>query len=174
MTETSGTATPETPPDTAAAEPNTEADTSPPEGEFDPDRARAEVKAARDEARNLRKRLREVEPLAEKARQAEDASKSDAQKWQERYEALLAEKASAEHEAMRERVARQAGLPDDLADLLQGTSEADMTEHAKRLSVYISPKTERRRDPSQGVGGDDVALNGDPLLTALKTKLHIP
>lgn len=144
---------------------------------FSEDKARAEVKAARDEAKNLRKRLREVEPLAAKAKEAEEAGKSEAQKWQDRYEALLAEKAELETEAIRERVARKAGLPDELAELLRGGTEAEMSEHAKRLSAYLTPSTERRRDPSQGEGpgqDDDLPLNGDPLLRDLKAKLHIP
>lgn len=50
---------------------------------FDPERAKAKISKANREAEGLRKRLKELEPLANKARELEEASKTDLQRLQE-------------------------------------------------------------------------------------------
>ncbi|MBP2341116.1 chromosome segregation ATPase [Saccharothrix coeruleofusca] len=64
-------------------------DIDPPEGQpdeerkpepFDEDRARRKIAKANSEAENLRKRLKELEPLAQKARELEDASKTEVER----------------------------------------------------------------------------------------------
>lgn len=60
----------ETPPEGAKAEP------------FDVKRAEAKIRKANNEAANLRKRLKELEPLAEEARKAKEANKTETERLQ--------------------------------------------------------------------------------------------
>jgi hypothetical protein len=64
-------------------------DDTPPEGKpaeepFDAARAQAKIHKANQEAANLRKRLRELEPLAAKAKQLEDAERTETERLQSR------------------------------------------------------------------------------------------
>jgi hypothetical protein len=142
---------------------------------FDETRAREKIKRVNNEAKALRARLKELEPLAQKAQEAEQAKLTDA----ERFAAQLAEVTrraeAAETHLLRTTVARRAGLPDELVDRLQGGTEEELEADAERLAELFADKAPskpvRRSDPSQG--SDAHALNGDPLLDSLKTKLGI-
>lgn len=61
---------------------------------FDAKRAQEKIRKANQEAAGLRKRLKELEPLAKRAQEAEDAQKTEVQRLQERLDA--AEKRSAQ------------------------------------------------------------------------------
>lgn len=137
-----------------------------------PDSVRDLLAKKNSEAANLRKRLKELEPLAREAEAAREAQKSELQRLQEQHEVALAELTEANRAVIRERVARKLGLPDELAEVLRGDDEAEMTTHAERLAAHLAPHKERRPDPSQGAAAD-TALNGDPLLRDLKHKLGI-
>lgn len=84
-------------------------------------------------------------------------------------------KAAAERalvDALRFRVAAQHSITDEDAELfLTGSDEATLQKQAARL-VERTP-TAPRPDPSQGGSGDPKALNGDPLLDDIKSKLGI-
>lgn len=74
-------------------------------------------------------------------------------------------------QAMRYKIAAKHGIDDTDAELfLTGSDESTMAKQAQRL-LERTPSTPRP-DPSQGSPGD-LALNGDPLLAALKDKLGI-
>lgn len=84
-----------------------------------------------------------------------------------------AERASAE--ALRLRVAAKHGITDEDADLFLTGSDLDTLERqAARLSERAPAATAPRADLTQG-GKDKeaLALNGDPLLNDLKSKLGI-
>lgn len=79
--------------DDAGTSGDTDADDKPQEGKpaeepFDAARAQAKIRKANQEAANLRKRLKELEPLAAKAKEIEDAQKTEA----ERLQAQLADR----------------------------------------------------------------------------------
>lgn len=144
---------------------------------FDKDRALEKIRKLNSESKGLRTRLKELEPLAQAAQEAERAKQTDA----ERFAAQLAEATrraeAAEARLLRSTVARRAGLPDDLADRLQGGDEETLTADAERLAELFGAAKEaeqkpaRRADPSQGSGA--LPLNGDPLERALRIKLGI-
>ncbi|MGD9989070.1 hypothetical protein [Pseudonocardia sp.] len=144
---------------------------------FDSDRAMEKIRKTNSENAGLRKRLKELEQYEAAAKAAEDAKKSDAQRFAEQLAEANRRAEEAELGRLRERVARRAQLPDELADRLRGTTEEELTADAKALAaltanVQATAREERRKapDPSQGQG---MALNGDPLLDSLKSKLGI-
>lgn len=78
----------------------------------------------------------------------------------------------AKADAARYRVAAANGISDEDAELfLTGTDEDTLLKQALRLKERTS--TGPRPDLSQGGKGDAMALNGDPLLDSLKSKLGI-
>lgn len=96
---------------------------------------------------------------------------------QAQYEDLLGKHSAAEHELRIERAARRHGLDDDLVPFLGGETDEEVEERAKTLAAKLAaaeppPRNGPKPDPSQGHGTAQ-ALNGDPLLDSLKTKLGI-
>ncbi len=115
-------------------------DTSAEATELSPEQLKAALAAARKEAAGYRVKAKELEPLAAKARELEDASKSDLEKLTER-EALAAKRAdSAEGELMRLRAALAAGLDVELADRLRGSTAEELAEDAKALADRFGSK----------------------------------
>lgn len=78
-----------------------------------------------------------------------------------------------EQTALRQKVALSKGLPANLVDRLQGDDEDSLTADADSLLALLNTPTSPRADPSQGAKPAPHALNGDPLLGALKSKLGI-
>lgn len=78
-----------------------------------------------------------------------------------------------EQTALRQKVALSKGLPANLVDRLQGDDEDSLTADADSLLALLNTPTSPRADPSQGAKPAAHALNGDPLLGALKSKLGI-
>lgn len=138
---------------------------------FDQARAMEKIKKANAEAKSLRARLKELEPLAQKAQEAEQAKLSETERFAAQLADVQRRAEAAETKLLRSTVARRAGLPDDLADRLIGDDEDSLTADAKRLAELFTAaqpeqKPARRSDPSQGSG--DLALNGDPLEMSLR------
>lgn len=78
----------------------------------------------------------------------------------QRLAVLEARAVKAETDLLRRTVAAAEGLPNDLADLLTGADEDEMTAQAKRLSARLAPvtpvtpaKPAPKPDPSQGSTG---------------------
>lgn len=101
-----------------------------------PDWASKELEKARREAANYRTKLREVEPLAAKARELEESQKSETQRLIERAEAAEAERKRLESHVTRLKVAAKNGIPEDLADLLGEGDEETLETRAKALSEW--------------------------------------
>jgi len=76
----------------------------------------------------------------------------------------------------RQKVALTKELPAGAVDFLRGDTEEEFTASADNLLALIAqlnaPKA-LKPDPSQGPKAQAIALNGDPLLEALKGKLGI-
>ncbi|GAY12042.1 hypothetical protein [Pseudonocardia sp. N23] len=144
---------------------------------FDAERAMEKIRKTNSENAGLRKRLKELEQFETAAKAAEDAKKSETQRFTEQLADANRRAEEAELGRLRERVARRAQLPDELADRLRGNTEEELTADAKALAALTanaqaSGREERRRtpDPSQGQG---MALNGDPLEDSLRAALGI-
>jgi phosphoenolpyruvate synthase/pyruvate phosphate dikinase len=114
---------PETPP----ADPKPEALT--------PEQLRAALDEARRDAAKHRTRNKELEPLAKKAQELEDAQKSEAQRLTDQLAAAQRERDTATAEAMRVRIALAHKLDADDIDFLGSGSEEVLTDRAARLAA---------------------------------------
>jgi len=135
-----------------------------------------ELSEARKEAAKYRTEKKQAVEDAKAAVSAEFTSKIEA------LEAQLAEKdgeISQSSLAMTKlKVALGVGISndkvEDFAALLQGDTEEDFKSHAEKLKELFTadqPAQSKPIDKSQGAGGDDLPLNGDSLLSALRNTL---
>lgn len=104
---------------------------------FDEAKARNALAKARREAANLRQRLKETEPLAARAREADEAAKSEAQKAAEARAVAERERDAARLELLRRDVAEAAGLPAGWAKRLTGSTQQELEADAKDLLKLI-------------------------------------
>lgn len=115
----------------------------PPEGtpkEDDlPEHWRGELGKARSEAAKYRTSLREAEAKLAEAKTPEDIAAA-VKEFQDRNAVL-------ERELLVTKVASSHGLPAELAELLKGDDEKALTEHAKKLALFIP-----RADPDLSGG----------------------
>lgn len=109
---------------------------------FDEDRAKAKIAKANQEAKNLRARLKELEPLAAKAKELEDANKTEAEKLSERATAAEQRAQEAELRLMRLEVAADKGLTPAQAKRLVGATREEMEADADDLLATFGPKTD--------------------------------
>src|SRR5688500_8617178 len=96
------------------------------DGTFDEAKAKAKIKRVNDEARNLRKRLKELEPLADQAKADADAKKSETERLAEERDRLKTDNESSAKELVRLRVALRKGLTETQAKRLIGDTEEDL------------------------------------------------
>lgn len=99
---------------------------------------------ARKEAAKYRTERNELRPLAQKAKEAEEAGKSELQKAQERIAALEAEKQATILAATRAELAAKHGVP---ADLIAGADEDSMVESAAALAAFVEKRLAEKAQP---------------------------
>jgi hypothetical protein len=117
---------------------------------FDEERAKAKIRKANSEAENLRKRLKELEPLAQRAQEFEEAQKTETQRAVEAQQAAEERAVKAERDALRYRVAVDKGLRPELIDFLTGESQEDIEAKADTLLALTTPATpEVTRQPRE-------------------------
>lgn len=123
---------------------------------FDPDRARAALTKKNSENANLRRRLKELEPLAAKAKELEDASKSELEKLTDRTSA--AEKQATESgmgllrlEVALDKAPEGVSLAQvrKLAKRLSGSTREELEEDAEELFSDLAPAGGSGRPPSK-------------------------
>jgi hypothetical protein len=128
-----------------------------------PEAARAEIEKLRRENANWRTQVRDLKPLADKAKELDEATKSEVQKALDR--ATQAEQAAqaAQLEAARLRAASVHGLTEAQAKRLVGSTpeelEADAKEFAKELGTNGTGR--RPTDLKQGARGP-ASVETDP------------
>lgn len=108
------------------------------------DDLKSELEKARKQAARYRTERNELRPMAEKAREAEEAGKSELQKAQERIAALEAEKRASELNAVRAELSAKHGIP---ADLIAGTDEDSMVESAAALASFVEKRLAEKAQP---------------------------
>lgn len=146
---------PEAPAPPAAAAPVNDFDDEAPAAEekFDPEIAKARIEKANKEAISLRKRLKELEPLARKAQEQADAEKSVEERATEKVTAADRRAEAAETKAMRLEVALEKGLPATLAARLVGSSkeelEADAAVLLASFTAAPAPEADPKRTPKE-------------------------
>ncbi|MEU4155702.1 hypothetical protein [Actinoplanes sp. NPDC026670] len=108
-----------------------------------PEWARKRLTKANTEAGKYRTQLREVEQKLAQAKSPEE--------YEAATKALREANAKLERDLLVERVARKAKLPEELAELLQGSTEEELQAHAKKLSKFAPADDE----PGELRGGLD-------------------
>lgn len=100
-----------------------------------PEQYEAELAKVRREAANYRTKLREVEPLAKKAQEADEAAKTETQKAVDR--AQKAEQLLQERETgyARLELAVQYNIPPEDIDLIGSGTREEMDKNAARLAA---------------------------------------
>lgn len=123
----------------------------------------------------LREANKEAETLRRKLKEFEDAQKTEAERLAERAATAEAELQALRTESVRARVALTKGVPADLLEFLTASDEEALSEQADRLLARLAPAAPGRPagDVDQGVRTTPLALNGDPLVNDLKSKLGI-
>jgi hypothetical protein len=97
------------------------------------------VAKLRKEAAGYRSQVKELRPLADKARELEESQKSEVEKATARAAEAEARAAALERNAARDRIAREKGLA-DFAEFLTGDTDDDITAAADRLAALIPPR----------------------------------
>ncbi|AGY36957.1 scaffolding protein [Mycobacterium phage Stephig9] len=135
------------------------------------------VKSLRDEAAAARVGKKEAVDTAKTETRAEVIAEYEPQMAEKdtQIATLTADLATAQVENQKLRAVLgsegvAAGDVLDLVDLVQGSDEESISESVKRvLAVYGKRETKSPAyDPSQGMGGGNIPLNGDPVLNILK------
>lgn len=108
--------------------------------QFDEERAKSDLSKKNRENANLRARLKELKPLADKAKELEDAQKSESEKLTEAKTSAEKKALEAGQEAMRLRVALKKGLTETQAKRLVGESEEELEQDADELLDSFKPK----------------------------------
>lgn len=103
---------------------------------------KAKARKHEDSVKTLRKELRELKPLADKAKQLEEAQKSESEKLNDRASSAEKEATKAKAEAAKLRMAIKYGLSEEDLDFLGSGDEEEIEERAKRLSERLKSKTD--------------------------------
>jgi hypothetical protein len=125
---------------------------------------KAEARKWEQRAKEANKRVKDLEPAAQRAQELEDAQKSTEQKAAERLAAAEARATELELKATRAEVAAEKGVP---ANLLAGASKEELEASADALIAFRgeqkqTPRSEALARANQTkVEGDEVAFLGE-------------
>jgi hypothetical protein len=116
------------------------------------------LQAERDARKTLEAELKELRPLAVKAKELEDAKKSNEQRNADEIAALKADLQSERLGRARAQVGAAKGLPASLIPLLKGETAEEMETHADELLAdlkdkYVPKTTATSDDTGGGVKG---------------------
>lgn len=110
-------------------------------------RHKEETSKRNKENASLRARLRELEPLAQAAKAAEDAQKSEAQKLAERLASTEKELSESRSTTTRLFAAATHNIPADLIDLLGNGTDEEIDARAKLLAAKLAPAPTEEQAP---------------------------
>lgn len=118
-------------------------------------RLREESKQHRLTARELEKRLKDFDAKAKAADDEKLVANQEGMKLAEKYkaeaEAARTELAKLQLTALRERIARKNGLPDELAARLRGETEDEINADAVELAKHIKPADDKGKKPGSSL-----------------------
>lgn len=142
-----------------APPPAPQATEAPPTGETDQlgDAGKRALDAERAARRDAEQRLKELEPLAAKAKELEDAQKTETQKLADQLQAATADRAESNTSLMQLQVALDkapAGMDPGkiakLAERLRGSTREEMQADAAELFADFNPGTPSGTPPANG------------------------
>lgn len=145
---------------------------------------KAALTAERSRAKAAEKRAKDAEAELQKLR---DKDKSETERERDARTAADARAEAAELALLRRDIADEAKLPAEFAARLQGTTRDELLADAKALAKLIPSGESTETTTTTRPAGDkaieslknggtptgDLALNGDPIVDALKNKLGI-
>lgn len=107
-----------------------------------PEWARESLSKANKEAATYRAKLREVEPLAAKAKELEEAQQTEAERIAARATAAERERDEARAEGLRYKAAATHGISEDYFDLLGTGDEEAIGARAERIGSLLKAASE--------------------------------
>lgn len=126
-------------PEVAQVETAEPSESTPPAEQAKPDptieKLQADLAKTRNEAAGYRVKLKELEPLAKKAQEAEEAKKDDVQKAEERAQAAEQREQATLEGYTRLELAVQYSIPPDDIDLIGSGTREEMDARAKRVAA---------------------------------------
>lgn len=134
------------------------------------------VKKLRDEAAKYRTEAKANAEAAKKLADLEESQKSEQQKQAERLAEAEKRAVELERKARLAETAVQTGVPSDILAGPEDASEESLAEFVSKLEKWAETRNAPRApkvDPNQGRANSPVALNGDGLEQALRSKLGI-
>lgn len=105
--------------------------------ELDP-KVKAKLEKANREARNLRQRVKELEPLAQRIKDYEDANKSETQKLSDQLAEREVELQTLRVERVRNQAGQAAKLDPDMWEFITSADPAEALAQAKRLAARMA------------------------------------
>jgi len=105
--------------------------------DFDKERAMATIKKLREFEKKAKALEKQVSDYEAKEKERRDAELSEIERAKSKLAETQAELDSLRKEQMRAKVAREVGLPDVIAERIQGDDEETMMEDAKRLAEAL-------------------------------------
>lgn len=120
--------------------------------ELSPEALRKALEKARKEAAGYRTKVRELEPLAQKAQQLEEAGKSELEKLTARAETAERERGELTARALRLEVAFEKGLTPQQAKRLVGANRDELEADADEILRDFPVKTDGRPRGDVGLG----------------------
>lgn len=109
-----------------------------------PEWARDAITKANTEAAKYRTKVKELEPLAQKAKELEDQGKGEVEKLTERTTAAEARAEQAEHRLLVAEIASEKGLTAALAKRLVGATREELEADADELLASVTPEDTER------------------------------
>jgi hypothetical protein len=119
------------------------------DGPFDEERAKRTIGTLREAETKLKGQVTELSAKAQKYDEWENAQKTELQKLTDQLEAERVQRIALEGQALRARVALAKGLPAELADRLQGATEAEIVADADKLLALVTPASGAPRASSR-------------------------
>lgn len=134
----------------------------PPEGQdVDalPEWARTAIGKANSEAARYRTQVRDLEPLVQKARDADEASKTEVQRAADKTTAAERRAENAEKDLLRLKVGVAKGLNADQLEFLTGDTEDELGQRADKLLALSAAS---RPSPLTNRPGEQLRAGSDP------------
>lgn len=120
----------------------------------------------------------ELKAKAEQFDQLQDKSKSDTERLQEQMNRIQAERDQEKLQNARLSAIAAEGIPAEYQEFVQGTDAESFASSAKKLKELLAKNQTQKTGVAykvnlDGDGTENLALNGDGIVQALKSKLGI-
>ena len=145
------------------------------DGAFDADRAKRAIANLRDSEKALKAKLAELAPKAQELDTLKESQKTELQRLTDQLTAERTAREALEASSLRLSVAMAKGVPAELANRLQGTTQAEIEADADALLAVFTPNPAGvpQASPRQGASGTSRLGADDPMLRVITAKLGI-